>query len=136
MSQAKTMAARKPTIAGRNTGKAVALVRQKAVALVGLCHNQCAPLHRPSRQSWIPWLNVEDDTVKLQILIAPIVAAAALASGCASWDTQDHGDDYQCGYAGSTKGHDSTFASRHGWSGCSADYAAAVVYEIITKGTP
>jgi hypothetical protein len=71
------------------------------------------------------------------MLIVPVVAAAALTSGCASWDARGRGNDYQCGYAGSTEGHDSAFASRHGWSGCGADYAAAAVaHEIITKGTP
>ena len=79
----------------------------------------------------------ERDTVKLQRLIVPIVAAAALASGCASWDTHERGNDYQCGYAGSTEGHDSDFAGRHEWSKCGADYAAAAVARgIITKRTP
>jgi hypothetical protein len=70
------------------------------------------------------------------MLIVPVVAAA-LTSGCASWDAHDRGNDYQCGYADSTDGHYSAFAGRHGWSGCGGDYAAAAVaYEIITKGTP
>jgi hypothetical protein len=70
-------------------------------------------------------------------MLIVMVVAAALTSGCAIWDTHDRGDDYQCGYADSTKGHDSALAGRHGWSGCGADYAAAAVAdEIITKGTP
>jgi hypothetical protein len=63
--------------------------------------------------------------VKLQNLIVPAVAAAALAAGCANWNAHDRGDDYQCGYAGSIKGHTSASAGRHGWSGCGSDYAAA-----------
>jgi hypothetical protein len=75
--------------------------------------------------------------VKLQMLIVPALAAAALASGCVNWDAHDRGNDYQCGHAGSTEGHYSAFAGRRGWSGCGADYAAAaVVHEITTKGTP
>jgi hypothetical protein len=71
------------------------------------------------------------------MLIVAVVAGAALTSGCASWDAHDRASDYQCGYAGSTEGHDSAFAGRHGLSGCGADYAAAAVaHEIITKGTP
>jgi len=75
--------------------------------------------------------------VKLQRLIVAAVTAAALASGCASWDTHDRGNDYQCGPTGSTESRDSAFAGRHGRSGCGADYAAAAVaHEIITEGTP
>jgi hypothetical protein len=77
------------------------------------------------------------DTVKRQRLIVPVVAAAALASGCAGWDMHDRGNDYQCGSAGSTEGHDSALAGRRGWSGCGADYAAAAVaHGIITERTP
>ena len=74
--------------------------------------------------------------MKLQMLIVPVLAAVAFASGCASWNADD-GNDYQCGYAAPTRGHDSAFAGRHGRSGCGADYAAAAVaHEIITEGTP
>jgi hypothetical protein len=77
------------------------------------------------------------DTVKLQILVAPVVAAAVLASGCASCGTHERSNDYQCGYAAPTEGHDSAFAGRHNWSGCNADYAAdTVANEIIAKGRP
>ena len=73
--------------------------------------------------------------MKLQMLIVPVLAAAVLASGCASWDARDRGNDYQCGYAGSTGAHYSAFAGRQGRSGCGPDYAAAAVaYEIIPKG--
>jgi len=68
--------------------------------------------------------------------IVPVLVAAALASGCAGWDAHEN-NDYQCGYSGSTEGHDSAFAARRGWPGCGPDYAAAAVaQEIITKGTP
>jgi uncharacterized protein YjbJ (UPF0337 family) len=73
--------------------------------------------------------------VKQQILIAPLLAVAALASGCASWDAHDRGNDYQCGYAGSIEGPFSAFTDRQDWAKCRADYAAdAVAHEIITKG--
>ena len=74
--------------------------------------------------------------MKQQILIVPVLAAAALASGCASWDAHDRSNDYQCGYAGSTESHFSAFADRLDRSKCGADYAAAAVaHEIITKGS-
>jgi hypothetical protein len=77
------------------------------------------------------------EPVKLPRLILPVVAAAVLASGCASWGAHDQGNDYQCGYAGSTEGYDNAFAGRRGWSGCGADYAAAAVaHGIITDRTP
>jgi len=73
--------------------------------------------------------------VKQRIFTVPVLAAAALASGCASWDAHDRGSDYQCGYAGSTGGHVSAFADRQDPSKCGADYAAAAVaHEIIAKG--
>jgi hypothetical protein len=56
--------------------------------------------------------------VKLQMLIVPVVAAAALTSGCASWDAHYSGSDYQCGTAGSNDGHYSALAGRQGSSGC------------------
>jgi uncharacterized protein YjbJ (UPF0337 family) len=73
------------------------------------------------------------------MLIVPVVAAAALTSGCASldarWDAQHRGNDYQCGNAASSDGHYSAFAGRQGRSGCGADYAAAAVaHEVITEG--
>jgi hypothetical protein len=58
--------------------------------------------------------------VKLQMLIVPVVAAAALTSGCASWHAQDRGNDYQCGYSGSIEG---ALAGRQLRPGCGADYA-------------
>ena len=73
--------------------------------------------------------------MKQQIFIVPVLAAAALASGCASWDAHDRGSDYQCGYAGSIEGHFSAFADRQDPAKCGADYAAAAIaHEIITKG--
>jgi len=50
--------------------------------------------------------------VKQQILIVPVLAAAALASGCASWDAHDRSNDYQCGSAPSNEGHYGAFAGR------------------------
>src|SRR5690349_4787686 len=72
-------------------------------------------------------------TVKLQMLIVPVVAAAALTSGCASWHAQDRGNDYQCGYAGSIEG---ALAGRQLQPGCGADYAGVNgASEIINERT-
>jgi hypothetical protein len=64
--------------------------------------------------------------VKLQMFIVPVLAAAGLASGCASWDAHDRGNDYQCGYSGLTENH-GPFAHRQDGFGCGAEYAAAAV---------
>ena len=73
--------------------------------------------------------------MKQQLLIVPVFAAAALASGCASWKAQDRGNDFQCEYARSSEGLYSAFAGRQRRSGCGADYAAAAIgHEIIPKG--
>jgi hypothetical protein len=67
--------------------------------------------------------------VKLQMLIVPVVAAAALTSGCASWHAQDRGNDYQCGYSGSIEG---ALAGRQLRPGCGAEYAGVDGDETIT----
>jgi hypothetical protein len=72
--------------------------------------------------------------VKLQMLIAPVLAAAALASGCASWNAHDR-NDYQCGYAVSSESHYTALADRQDTSNCGANYAAAAgAHEVIWEG--
>ncbi len=56
--------------------------------------------------------------MRLQMLIVTVFAAAALASGCASWDARYRGNDYQCGSARPTVGHNGAFAGRPPASGC------------------
>jgi len=46
------------------------------------------------------------------MLVVPVFATAALASGCASWDARYRGNDYQCGSAPSNEGHYGAFAGR------------------------
>jgi predicted small secreted protein len=73
--------------------------------------------------------------VKLQMLIVPVLAAAALTSGCASWDGHDRGNDYQCGYGDSNETYYGVLAGRQR-PGCGTDYAAAAVaHETITRET-
>jgi uncharacterized protein YjbJ (UPF0337 family) len=62
--------------------------------------------------------------VKLQMLIVPVLAAVAFASGCASWNAHD-GNDYQCGYAVASERHYTALAYRQHTSNCGANYAAA-----------
>ena len=56
--------------------------------------------------------------MQLQMLIVPVFAAAALASGCASWDARYRGNYYQCGSSRSNEGHYGAFAGRAPGSGC------------------
>jgi hypothetical protein len=70
--------------------------------------------------------------VKLQMSIVPVLAAAAFASGCASWNAYD-GNDYQCGYA--SEGHYTALADRRHAFNCGANYAAAAGrHEVIWEG--
>jgi hypothetical protein len=61
--------------------------------------------------------------VRMQMLFVAVLAAAALTSGCASWDARYRGDDYQCGYGGPTDGYYGALAGRQGRPGCGADFA-------------
>jgi uncharacterized protein YjbJ (UPF0337 family) len=72
--------------------------------------------------------------VKSQMLIVPVLAAAVLASGCASWDAR-RGNDYQCGSASANEDYYGGFAGRQVRSGCGADYAGVDSgREIINEG--
>jgi hypothetical protein len=71
--------------------------------------------------------------VKLRISIVPVLAAAAFAGGCASWNARD-GNDFQC-EALSNERHRTAAADRQDTSDCGANYAAAAIaHEVIREG--
>src|SRR6266853_1273099 len=71
-----------------------------------------------------------------QLLIVPVFAAAALASGCASRDARYRGNDYQCGSARPTVIHDSAFAGRPPESGCGGNLETLAVARGMFESLP
>jgi len=73
--------------------------------------------------------------VRLQMLIVPVFAAAALASGCASWDARYRGNDYQCGSARPNEGHYGAVAGRPPASGCGENLQTLAVGGATASGS-